>query len=291
MRGWALGVLLGGVALAAPPSFLWEGKLLWTLPSAVPAWDSRLEVAWELAGWRWGAVGTFKDAAWRALTLSCSGNLGEFALSPAMTFDPQEARFLGLTVPWKLGFLGLALEGLARLEEKGLGWGLTLVGPRDGLVERVRVRFNLKRSLDEVVEETFAPSFSFGEVWFRVRPPWCVERIRGWLQFTKEGFEELALSFPLPWKLDCGVSFGARLRFRPDEARITLFPSLLYQWPPGVTVFLGLDWDAATSALRGIKVYGLGFHGEVGKLRFRTVTSLAKDGIGLVKDPTGNSWS
>jgi len=284
-RRWALvaAALWGGVAWAAPPSLLWEGKLLWTLPGATPAWNSNVEITWGLAGWGWTGKASFDAGAWTGITFTASGTLGEIGLSPSLSFDPQAPAFRALTLPWKLDFLGVAAEGVARLEGKGCGWGLTLVGPKDAFVERVRLRFNLKRQLDEVIEDTFAPSFSFGEVRFRVAHPCCVERLRGWLSFTKAGFEEVALSFLLPLPRETGLAFSTVVRFRVGEKTTFVAPAMIYELPACVEVYLGLDWDPATWAIQGIQMYAVGFRCQLGAVRVRGITELQP--IGLVKRP------
>jgi len=288
MRRGVIVLLLvgGGVALAAPPSLTWEGKLSWDLATAVVKWALDLSLAWDFGPWKWTTAGSVADGAWTKLLFSGSGRLGEIELAPSVEFDPQAPAFKGAKLCWRiLPWAGVEFGGVARLEEKGFGWGLSLRSPPGSLVERLRLRFNLKRQLDEVKDATFTPSFSFGEARFSI-PLWCcLSRIRGRVSFTKAGFEEAGVSFPLPGKLDCGISFWVSLRFRIEEKRASLFPSLVYQGPAGVALLLGLDWDPATSTLRGIRVYGFGFHGKVGDFRFRSLTGLAEDKIGLVKDP------
>lgn len=275
--------LAGGVAWAAPPSLLWEGKLVWTMPAAVPTLSSTLGLTWAAAGWEWTGKVAVEDGVWKNLTITGSGKVGHIELSPSLTFDPQVPRFRTLTIPWKLDFLGLAAEGVARLEEKGFGWGLTLLGPKDALFERVRLRFNLKRFLDEVIEDTFAPSFSFGEIRFQVALPCCVPRLRGWLLFTKQGFSEFGLSFPLPFPKETGLFFSGVIRFKTEEKRDFLAPGLIYTPPPCVEAFFGLDWDAQNWAIRGIKVYALGFRCKIGDVFVRALTMF--EDIGLVKRP------
>ncbi|HEU67632.1 MAG TPA: hypothetical protein ENN53_00125 [Candidatus Acetothermia bacterium] len=286
MRRALVVLAVGGVALAAPPSLTWDGKLSWDLATAAVKWASDLSLAWDLGPWKWTTASSFADGAWTKLLLSGSGRLKGSAVTPSVEFNPQALAFKGAKLCWRiLSWEGVEFRGVARLEEKGFGWGLSLRSPPGSLVERVRLRFNLKRQLDEVKDATFTPSFSFGEARFSIPLSCCLSRIRGWVRFTKAGFEEAGVSFPLPGKLDCGISFWVSLRFRIEEKRASLFPSLVYQGPAGVALLLGLDWDPATSTLRGISLYGFGFHGKVGDFRFRSLTGLAEDKIDLVKDP------
>lgn len=253
------------------------------MPAAVPITSSTLGLTWAAAGWEWTGKAAVEDGVWKALTITGSGKVGHIELSPSVSFDPQVPTFRTLTIPWKLDFLGLAAEGVARLQEKAFGWGLTLLGPKDALFERVRLRFNLKRFLDEALEDTFAPSFSFGEVRFRVALPCCVERVRGWASFTKAGFSELGVSFPLPIPREIRLLASAVVRFSVDKKAMFLGPGLIYDLPPCVEAFLGLDWDPATWTIRGIKVYAVGFRCQFGDVLVRALTSF--EDIGLVKRP------
>lgn len=275
-------VVLGGAALAAPPALLWEGKLVWTPPVA-PAWSSTLSLTWPAMGWEWTAKAVFEEATWTELTFSAASGLGQVEASPSLSFDPQRPGFRSLTVPFKAKLWGLEAEGIARLEEEGFGWGLTFHGPKDSFLEGVRLRFNLKRFSDEVFEETFAPSFSFGEVRFRMALPCCVERVRGWLRFTKAGFSELGVSFPLPLPRETGLFASGAVRFSLDKKNVFLGPGFTYELPPCVEAFMGLDWDQATWTLRGIKLYAVGLQCEVGTVRVRALTQL--EDIGLIKRP------
>lgn len=283
MRGALVVLVAGGVALAAPPTLLLEGKLTWTLPAATPTLSSTVGLTWTAAGWEWTGKAGFEAGAWKTLAFTGSGKLGELEISPALSFDPQGPAFQAVSMSWKHNFLGLAAEGVARLEGKGFGWGLTFLGPKDGFIERVRLRFNLKRFLDQAQEATFAPSFSFGEVRFRVALPCCVERLRGWLQFSKAGFAEVGVSFPLPLPRESGLLASGVVRFTLDKKSVFLGPGLVYELPPCVEAFLALDWDQGTATLRGIKVYAVGFRCEVGEVRLRALATF--EPIGLVKPP------
>ncbi|QAA75770.1 MAG: hypothetical protein BIP78_0002 [Candidatus Bipolaricaulis sibiricus] len=283
---WAavgLALLWGAGAAAASLSLEWEGKLVWTLPSPTPALSATLALTWTVLGWEWISTAVHEDTVWKALTFTGTGGIGDLDLSSALAFDPQEPAFRSLTVRLKAESLGVTLDGVARLESRGLGWGLTLVGPRDGLVERVRLRFNLKRFLDEALEDTFASSFSSGEVLFRIALPCCVERLRGWLSFTKVGFSEFGLSLPLPLPRETGLAFSTVVRFRVDEKTTFVAPAMIYEPPACVEVYLGLDWDRTTWAIRGIQTYAVGFRCQLGAVRVRGITELRP--IGLVKRP------
>lgn len=282
MRAVWLVVFVGGVALAAPPSLSWEGKLVWTPPAElIPSQKLGLGLTW--AGWEWAGKAEVEEGVWRFLTLSGTRKFEFLTLSPGLSFDPKVPKFEAFTLPWKLALHGLTLEGVARLEEKGFGWGLTLLGPKDAFLEQLRLRFNLKRFLDEVLEETFTPSFSFGQVRFRVALPCCVTRLRAWLDFTKAGFSELGLSFPLPFPREALLSFVGIVRLSLERKSVYLAPSFFYELPPCVVAFLGLDWDQATWTIKGIRVYAVGFRCELGEMEVRGLTAL--EDIGLVPRP------
>ncbi|MCR4392688.1 MAG: hypothetical protein NUV94_08045 [Candidatus Acetothermia bacterium] len=278
-----LAFVMGGVALAAPPSLLWEGKVVWTLPAATSTWSSTLALGWSVAGWEWKSKASFGDGVWKELTFSGSGSLGEIRLSPSLSFDPQAPGFRALTVPWKAEAFGVKSEGVVRLEERGFGWGVTFLGPSGSPLERIRLRFNLKQFLDEVLSDTFAPSFSFGEVRFAVALPCCVEQLRGWVSFTKAGFSELGVRFPLPLPRETGLTLFSVVRFSVDRKSVFLGPGFIYDLPPCVEAFLGLDWDPSTWTIHGIKVYAVGWHCQLGAVRVRGLTAL--EDIGLVKKP------
>lgn len=282
MRAVLMAVVLGGAALASPPLLLWEGKLVWT-PPAAPAWSSTLYLTTSALGWEWTGKAVLAESTWTELTLSAVGRLRQIETSPSLSFDPQKPGFQSLTIPWKAEFLGLKAEGLVRLEEKGFGWGLTLFGPRDFLLERARLRFNLKRFSEEVLDPTFAPSFSSGEMRFRLVLPCCVDRVRGWVNFTKAGFSEFGVSFPLPLPRELGLFASAVVRFSLDKKAVSFGPGFLYNLPPCVEAFLGLDWDQTTWTIQGIKVYAAGWHCEVGAVRVRALTQF--EDIGLIKRP------
>jgi hypothetical protein len=284
MRTILVGLAIaGGVAWAAPPSLTWVGKVGWTLPAATPVWSSNLSLTMTAAGWEWTSKAAFEDGVWKDLTVSGSGNLGEIQLSPSLSFDPHVPKFRALTVPWKTELLGLRGEGVVRLETRGFGWGLTLLGPKDSPLERLRLRFNLKRFLNEVLDETFSPSFSFGEAWFALRLPCCVERLRGWVNFTKAGFSELGVSFPLPLPREAGLSLFSVIRLQLDKKSVFLGPGFIYELPQCVEAFLALDWDPGTWTIQGIKVYAVGWYCQVGEVRVRGLTMFEE--VGLVKKP------
>lgn len=277
-------VVGGGVAFATPPTLTWTGELSWEFPESV-TWNTGFELGWTDDLWGFTAQTSFADEGWKELTFRGAGKMGEVELFPALELDPAVPAFKAASFSGRWTGGGLGLEGVWRLEEKGFGFGMGLRGPRDSPLERLRLRFNLKGYRDEVLSDTFAPSFSFGEAWLRIPAPCCFPVIPAGLRFSKAGFEEAWISLGPGPELCCGIRLGATVRFMAAGKEVFLAPSLSYRTPPGLDLFLGLDWDSSEWALRGIKLWAIGFHGEVGNMRFRGLTSLAEDRINLVRDP------
>jgi len=283
MRAWVAVGLAGGVALAAPPSFLWQAELSWELPTVTFSFTTKMELLWTLPLWAWKSTVEIEDGLWTNLTFSGSGKIGFLEVFPAVSFDPQGLRLSGATFTWKHPLAQGFLEGVARLEERGFGWGLSYLGGRGEALQRLRLRFNLKRYLDEVLEESFSPEFSFLEALFRVPLECCNTTLSARFAYTKAGFEQLSLGLSLPRGLPCDLGFWANVLFRVDRKDAHIFPSLVYAPPAGVILFLGVDWEGST--FKGLKIYAFGVQGELGNMRFRFFTSLAEDEISFVKDP------
>jgi hypothetical protein len=273
----------GGVALASPPSWVWQGQLSWELPGGTFSFATKMEVLWAMPLWAWKGSLEIKDGFWTGLSFSGSGKVGLLEIFPTVSFDPGIPKFSGATLGWKHPFAQGSLSGVARLEEKGFGFGLTYVGGRGEALQHLRLRFNLKRYLDEVLENTFAPEFSFLDALFRIPLDFCRTTLSARFSYTKAGFEALSLGLSLPRGLPCDLGFWANILFRVDRKDARIFPSLVYTPPPGIILFLGVDWDGST--FRGIKIYAFGLQGEVGPLRYRFFTSLAEDEISFIKDP------
>ncbi len=274
-------VLWASWAAWASISLEWEGRLAWALPDAVSL-SADFTLGWEGGGWRWSLASSFSHGAWTKLSLAGKGRLGEVEVLPSLEFDPQAQKFLGGKALWSWDGLGLDLLGVAKLEEKGFGWGLELKATGSPL-ERVRIRFNLKRFLDEVLDPTFSPSFSFLEARFSLPLPCCIPKVRGRLIFSKSGFDELSLGFSFPGGLECGFFLWAHVRVRAEEKEVRLFPGVLYQGPQGLFLFLRAHWEDST--LQGIELYGIWIQGEVEGIKFNVLTSLAPKEVPLVKPP------
>ena len=246
--------------------------------------DSLLEVGWQGEGWQTSVLSTITQNEFSKLEIKGSTTLVGIALTSNTVFDPQSASFTSTQEEANFTWNGLQVEGIERLEKKGLGFGILVQAGDNSPFQQLRMRFNLKQYQDEIIDETFCPSFSSAKLDLKLPVP-CLDFIFLEIDWKKDGFEEAWVSLGqgveiLPW-----LSLGTSVSFRLDEKRVTLSPSLSVSSPPGVDLFCGIDWDAANNKLVGLKLYGIGFHGEVGGVRFRSLTSLAEDEIDLVKDP------
>ncbi len=279
-----LALLNGALGAAGPLSLDWEGALSWDLATQAASLETGMTLGWEVGAWAWTATSTLSDGVWTELAFAGRGVLGELELAARTGFDPQAAAVLGTTLSGSVPVEGLRLEGVARLEPGGFGWGLTVQAPQGALLERLRLRFNLKRTLDEVAQDTFAAGFSYGEARFSLPAPCCVDRVRGWVRFTKSGFDEAGTSFSLPLFPDQGISLGSTVRFVTTGKRDSVTPMWVYEAPACVEVIAALDWDEGSSGLWGVKVYALGVRCEVGAITVRSLTVLG-EGIGLIKSP------
>ena len=73
------------------------------------------------------------------------------------------------------------------------------------------------------------------------------------------------------------------LSLNVDEKKVLL--SLVLPSPAHVDLYWGLDWEGEEKQLSGLKLYGIGLHGEIGDVRLHGLWSLAPDEISLVKGP------
>ena len=189
MRILVILAVVGGVGLAAPPSFLWQAELSWELPTVTFSLTTKMELLWTLPLWAWKSTVEIEDGLWTNLTFSGSGKIGFLEVFPSISFNPRDAEFSGASLNLKSPFAQGFLEGVTRVEEKGFGWGLSYTGGRGEALQRLRLRFNLKRYLDEVLEESFSPEFSFLEALFRVPLECCNTTLYARFAYTKAGFE------------------------------------------------------------------------------------------------------
>ncbi|MEN3009718.1 MAG: hypothetical protein ABDI20_01825 [Candidatus Bipolaricaulaceae bacterium] len=91
-------LVVGGVALAAPPSLLWEGKLSLALPAGILSWEMVFSPSWEMWGWQWKPRLRFADGVWQELEVAGAGRLGEFKASHLLAFSPREGELRGATL-------------------------------------------------------------------------------------------------------------------------------------------------------------------------------------------------
>ncbi|NIA10351.1 MAG: hypothetical protein GWP10_11645 [Nitrospiraceae bacterium] len=173
---------------------------------------------------------------------------------------------------------------LTQLEETGAGFGLSIAGPSDSIVRGIDARFNLKQYRDEIVEETYCPEFSYATINLKLPMP-CVDYISAGIELNREGFDQIWMSLGpmqeiLPW-----LSLGTTVTLRKDKQDMSLSPSLSLESPACFDLYWGIDWDSASDTFNGLKLYGIGFHGEIGGVQIRSLTALLPDEIALVKAP------
>lgn len=279
-------LVTGWMAFAASP-FLHSGGEITIDPSGgflKITLDSLLEVGWQGEGWQTSVLSTITQNEFSKLEVKGSTTLLGVALTSNTVFDPQSASFTSTQEEANFTWNGLQVEGIGRLEKRGLGFGILVQAGDSSPFQQLWMRFNLKQYRDEIIDETSCPSFSSAKLDLKLPVP-CLDFISLEIGWKNDGFEEAWVSLEqgveiLPW-----LSLGTSVSFRLDEKKVTLYPSLSVSSPPGVDLFCGIDWDAANNKIVGLKLYGIGFHGEVGGVRFRSLTSLAEDEIDLVKGP------
>ena len=98
MRPFVVWMVVGGVALASPPSLFWRAELSWELPVT---FSTKMELLWTLPLWAWKGSVEIRDGVWRSMGLSGSGKIGFLEVFPLVSFDPQGPRFSGATLIWK----------------------------------------------------------------------------------------------------------------------------------------------------------------------------------------------
>ncbi len=282
MRLMTLVLVWAEVALATPV-LLWEGTLSWSLPTSETSFSSAFELSVVSGLWAWKANLAFSESQWTAISFSGAGKLGEAEVFPKAEFDPDLMKFLASTISVKFPFPPGSVVFLARLEEKGFGMGLSYSGGPNEVLRSLRLRFNLKRYLDEVLSPSFAPSFSSLEAWARI--PWCcgIKDLSIRLSFTKTGFEQLSLGLRLPGEFLCGLGFFLHKSFRLEEKDARIFPTLVYVPPKGLFVFFGVDMEE--NRFQGLRIYAFGINVEAGNARVRTFTSLAEEELNFLPDP------
>ena len=245
MKRTALAIVLAGmmgVGVCAQISGSWSGEL--SLLPSVGLTESTLELScvvdeWNLTGTaEFGASGTFDK-----FTVAASGALGAFDLDSSVEFDPTVPEFKKWSVSLSTSFAGITTD-VDFVLATGAEWTFT-VGTNSLEVEVVMG--------DETAEDT---CFCFSEATLTYTGlGLCCASYDVELKFTDEGFDYVKFSFTdisifAPISMDLDVEFGVDYK--------TVSPSFDLEFADACFVIYGdVVYDAETSALQGIEIYGL----------------------------------
>jgi len=278
--GWCV------TGLAGTPFIHSEGEIAVSSLGSSPSLSlqTSLEGGWKEDGWQVSGIAKVEDNQWTELRWEGSSTLGKVNLTASTVFDPQNASFTSMQMDADFLWSGLQVGTIGRLEESGAGLGVSIAGPSDSIVQGVDLRFNLKRYQDEIVEETFCAKFSYAAITLKLPVP-CMDYISSEIDLGRDGLDEAWFQLTQPVNVFPWLSFGVATTFRTDEKEVSLSPSLSLSSPPCFDLYFGVDWDSTSNTLNGLKIYGIGFHGEIGGVQIRSLTALLPDEIALVKDP------
>ena len=248
---------LSGSLTWSPGTVQWEGKLGWTLPNEL----GRLSLSAD-------------DTGLTKLRWDKGGRLGPWGWKGELSFVKTgfEHAILEVKFPW----IGVEVGYVGVLEGNGFGWGLELRGGK-GLVEKIKLRWNLLPFSPRVKQETFTPTFSYGEI----TGSWeacCNLKTRGYKSFNKSGFENISLGFRFPLWKELGVWLRTKLTFTTDEKEARILPELRLESPMCVEAYARVEEEGKT--LKGIELYGVGFYCRWDAWRFRILAELG--GVELV---------
>lgn len=277
-----------GMACSGVPSLHWGGGILIDLAGGVP-WvtlESTLALSWQGNGWETGLTAAVTNNEWNELQWDGAAVLAGMELASSVVFDPAGAAFTSAQLEGEITWSGVRIEGVARLETPGVGFGVSLHGG-DGnatILRELRLRFNLRCNRDAVIAQTCSPDFSFATIAFEF-PFLCMDNISTRIELDKTGFTEAWISLGQGVEILPGISVAGSLSLNVDEKKVLLSPSLVLASPAHIDLYWGLDWEEEENKLSGLKLYGVGLHGELGDVRLRGLWSLAPDEISLVKAP------
>ncbi len=246
--------------------------------------DSLLTLEIDMQTWQASTAITTQDNQLTNLKFVDKFAVGTEEFDAEVGFVPQSAAFTYAQVRSNFSIVGLQIAGIARLEENGLGWGLDIHNDKSAVVQSVRLRFNLKEYSDELVTSGFCPVLSDAKVEFHM-PGLCNENIAVELNFDGGGFGELSVRIGPPLELFPWLALGMTMTFHTGEKAVNLSPALSLSSPPCFDFYWGIDWDSDSNTINGLKLYGLGVHAKIGRVRVRSLTSFAPDEIALVKSP------
>lgn len=272
--GWVCAVIALAYQIAcmcSPLSFETESRLSWSLSD--PEWraSSHIRIACEATLWDWDIVLRISDGRGDDITFGLDARFGSLAFAQRLGFDAAANKFDRGILLATLTTDGLRIEGVACVTPSGMGYGLSLHLGQDELLRQLRLRFNLKRSLNEVAEETFAPGFSFAEARFRMSPSWARKPVHGWLWLDPTGLVEAGAS--THWALfpDQGISLGSTIRFFASDRQITLTPLWVYETPACVEIIATLDLGETLHPPWSIDWHAIGIYGDLGDFSLRAL--------------------
>ncbi|MCK5802682.1 MAG: hypothetical protein KAI66_07615 [Lentisphaeria bacterium] len=275
-----------GTVLTGTPFIHSEGEIAVSSLDTSPdlSLQTSLEAGWKEDGWQVSGIATVMDNHWTELRWEGLATLGEISLRSSTIFDPQSASFTSTQMDVAFLWSGLQVGALTRLEGTGVGFGLSIAGPSDSIVQGINLRFNLKQYQDEIVEETFCTEFSHATINLKLPVP-CMDDIFAEIDLNRDGLDEVWLQLQQPLNVLPWLSLGMAVTFRTDEKAASLSPSLSLSSPSCFDLYWGVDWESTDSTFSGLKLYGIGFHGEIGGVQIRSLTALLPDEIALVKSP------
>ncbi|MEN3009717.1 MAG: hypothetical protein ABDI20_01820, partial [Candidatus Bipolaricaulaceae bacterium] len=131
-----------------------------------------------------------------------------------------------------------------------------------------------------MLKEDWSPSLSFAEASFLL-PLCCAGPVHAWILFGKEGLDSMGASLSLKLPGELGLILVPVVQFRAAQKQAFLAPTFIYQPPPCVEAYIGLDWN--NFAIQGLKLYAWGIRCASRGFTVRYVSML--EPIGLVKEP------
>jgi len=230
-----------------------------------------MRIACVTALWDWDIVLLFSNGRWEEITLGMNPHLDSLDLSCRLIFDAEISCFDSGLLRATVDSHDLRIEGVARITSTGTGYGLTVEHGQDEFLQRLRLRFNLKRSLNEVAEATHAPRFSYAEAWVRMTPAWATRPVDGWLWLDPPGLVEAGAS--TYWALfpDQGISAAGTIRLFPSDRRITLTPLWVYEAPECVQIIATVVLGEPPEAAWRLVWHAVGIHADLGEVNVRTL--------------------
>lgn len=272
--GWVCAVialLYQITCLCSPLLFETESRLSWSLSDPQWSMSSRMQIAYVATLWDWDIVLRFSNGRWDDITFGLDPHHDRLAVSCRLGFDALVNAFDRGTIQTTLTIAGLRMEGVACITPAGLGYGLSLHPVQDTFLKQLRLRFNLKRSLNEVTEGTFAPRFSFAEARFRMTPSWAHKPVYGWLWLDPTGLVEAGASTHWAFLPDQGISLAGTIRLFSSDRQITLMPLWTYETPACLEIIATLELGETLHPPWSVVWHAVGIHADLGEVSLRTL--------------------